>query len=1498
MFLQTTKIKWTLLVVVLTFLTKSESQSARSYDTSEWIPITKSPNDDAPPQQKKPSSRVLNISGSSDQRKYYTNENNNRSKQKPPVVEQYLRETTQVAPQRQSGRYQDQPQYYLIPKQREQASYQDQQNNRNPYSKQKNYFIPPLNLTLTNPDALNQELIAILNKPANVQVLSTTPRIKEEKETVQLLYVPVESLPKKEQQPVKHQKHDWSEETRREPQFVAQDQRLQGIQTDFAKQALDAHRLQVQLQAGSVPVVYTTTVRPKRRKPHQPPLALYMSANRDIDVMDVLEELKYAPTIAVQDSIGPDTPKVFVGPSDLDVPNHFAKFELPYLSSIENNRIQRKVDSLPFFVAPLSYKAPPGYSKIPLPSPHVGSVVVSTKEEVSTTKKPVVVEEDEEDSSEEKPVYRYQPKYRKPPKPSEVDDEINRRLEQTENLFVNQASKKQPVNLTVRQRSSSLITPHQETRSSSEAPKPIEDSQEIRVTTESERPAKLVPKHSRFSFEDSQELRHTTESPRPPKLVPKHNKFSFEDSQEVIITTTEQAKQVKPKTYTYSFEEPQEIRVSTQKPARQHSYSFEEPQEIRITTERPARPHTYSFEEPQTSTRPRSYSFEEPQQIQITSERTTRPQIRISSERPHIQEARITTQAATENSRRHPSRTRQYSSEEEAETRSQEDDEEVRRKPPQRSRVKIEESEEPPRRKPARVREDFSPPPPRRESSEEEASPQPRYEASASTPVKESSEESAETFSERRGRPTKVTYDDDLYQATPQRQNSYEETKRPYQINTTPEVYVVQTTEGGYLVQASPEEYRGRASTPKYNEEEPQIYSVTTGRPLVVSQTPKFSPYLNLDIHVKAPNSYEEQKAKSYEEQSGENYNLPPQLPAINPEIPGLINNLQDQSYRQLLVPGLLVPTTENLPVYTRAETTESVEYVSSTTTPEPPTTTQRRSRSRQRGGSRFSLPNSSEEVTATPRRNSQRVRRPYPRQRNNEHENTTPYTPIRVNQQYTTTEATRREITHSPRQRLRSRPTRPVHNSEEETRAPQQPYVQYEQEQSTQIVEHPLQEVSASSKEENKPSGEEQTLRSQESEESTTTVRARSRQRSRSRPRVTATTTTRRPVSATTKPEVKQAEQEEFYGFIRPPSFNKAKLEKPPPPPPTEAPAYVDFDKRFKIPTYSFDFPSYNFPSTQSHDDYYKELEAAGREPIQLYTNDKHLSTTPVYIYKPKYVIQTEDQQNLAATADPAKEEKPKIRMKLPQQRKQEDEKPAERGKAHFQLPAVLRTASEEEEIQGGNYPVEYLQKQASATQSSVFQITVEPKNTEYDQQPFGSVQQASVVLPPENVTEVEKKKSKRRGVWKLVKQRPVDNFETAESQNYHAALQLIDKKKDEAPQKTNLFDTLYEMFSSPENDEASTEATPATTTEEVAATTIQPVTETTILADEISNSTTTTEAGTVLETTMKTLQPFEVAPWEMKAIRTSTTTEVSHETEICFRGRCVKSSGIVETP
>ncbi|XP_015175277.1 PREDICTED: mucin-3A [Polistes dominula] len=140
------------------------------------------------------------------------------------------------------------------------------------------------------------------------------------------------------------------------------------------------HRNRVRQQRPRINQQPPTTTPPP--SPNQPPLSVYMGGDSmapdRVKIADVLRILKDAKTIAVLDTVVPNIPKVFVGPTNLDPPAGYTKFDLPYLSSIDHNRVERKVDKLPFFVAPLSFDPPPGYSKIPFPAPHIGSVVVNT----------------------------------------------------------------------------------------------------------------------------------------------------------------------------------------------------------------------------------------------------------------------------------------------------------------------------------------------------------------------------------------------------------------------------------------------------------------------------------------------------------------------------------------------------------------------------------------------------------------------------------------------------------------------------------------------------------------------------------------------------------------------------------------------------------------------------------------------------------------------------------------------------------------------------------------------------------------------------------------------------------------------------------------------------------------------------------------------------------------------------------------------------------------
>ncbi|XP_062553219.1 mucin-2 [Armigeres subalbatus] len=185
-------------------------------------------------------------------------------------------------------------------------------------------------------------------------------------EEVQLLYVPVETL---------YNQKPASESTRYNalPQPVSA-----SIINDFYTAATTTPKP----RTTSTP--YTTKATPSaalvsKPKPNQPPLAMFMyndDKQSKLSVSDALSNLKNVNNIAVLDSLSKNLPKVFIGPSGLAPPKGYSKFELPYLSSIDQTRLSAKPGDLPFFVAPQSYKTPGGFSKIPLPAPHVGSVIV------------------------------------------------------------------------------------------------------------------------------------------------------------------------------------------------------------------------------------------------------------------------------------------------------------------------------------------------------------------------------------------------------------------------------------------------------------------------------------------------------------------------------------------------------------------------------------------------------------------------------------------------------------------------------------------------------------------------------------------------------------------------------------------------------------------------------------------------------------------------------------------------------------------------------------------------------------------------------------------------------------------------------------------------------------------------------------------------------------------------------------------------------------------
>ncbi|XP_047509967.1 uncharacterized protein LOC125052927 [Pieris napi] len=226
---------------------------------------------------------------------------------------------------------------------------------------------------------------------------------KSEREEVQLLYVPVESLNRGQfnfrspltsaqavntdfynQNPrVPPLRQNLAAEFQRPLQKPLESYNSQEALNDFNRQLIGFERESSKFSTltSPFPTVSSTTPQPKKLKPHQPPLAIFLSPENKQDsvkVGDVLLSLKSADTVPVLDSVNPlNAPKVFIGPSNLTPPENFVKFDLPYLSNIEN--IDKKLRQLPFFVAPLSYSTPQGFAKIPFPSPHVGSVVINSQ---------------------------------------------------------------------------------------------------------------------------------------------------------------------------------------------------------------------------------------------------------------------------------------------------------------------------------------------------------------------------------------------------------------------------------------------------------------------------------------------------------------------------------------------------------------------------------------------------------------------------------------------------------------------------------------------------------------------------------------------------------------------------------------------------------------------------------------------------------------------------------------------------------------------------------------------------------------------------------------------------------------------------------------------------------------------------------------------------------------------------------------------------------------
>lgn len=231
------------------------------------------------------------------------------------------------------------------------------------------------------------------------------PQTDANGDPVQLLYVPFDSL-YGQQNAQRHAGVDARFNILNQPVSAAL---INDFYSQNEVQELQSKPIQTTRRPTSAPATSLKTTNPfeshLKPKPHQPPLSMFVKlAGGRATETEVLKELQNSNTIDVMDTYTKNSPNVFIGPSGMDAPEGYTKFELPYLSNIESTRSERKIEQLPFFVAPLSYKTPPGFSKIPLPAPHVGSVVVNQPNSLDTevagvtqdnyfTKKPTTVQQ-------------------------------------------------------------------------------------------------------------------------------------------------------------------------------------------------------------------------------------------------------------------------------------------------------------------------------------------------------------------------------------------------------------------------------------------------------------------------------------------------------------------------------------------------------------------------------------------------------------------------------------------------------------------------------------------------------------------------------------------------------------------------------------------------------------------------------------------------------------------------------------------------------------------------------------------------------------------------------------------------------------------------------------------------------------------------------------------------------------------------------------------------
>ncbi|XP_015836926.2 mucin-2 isoform X1 [Tribolium castaneum] len=1583
---------WIILLSVHLFCTIT-AQNDKSYDENDWIPIT--PSNAANP--KEAQGRVLNLETPNQNffpeneyvrkpaptqqylRETGFNKAANTRQPKPdhpykfePVVPL---QTAQYVPQNQFIQQQVQPQFiqpvqhlpYVQPQtvqiqQVQQEPVQIQpipqiqrpaqeptlnqqlvappQSNQNYYNTVKNnqQKSVPLNYQALNLATINRELLgAIQNQNVNQITTTTTTKPKEEKETIQLLYVPLENL--KSSQPVTQRvtTPKQVEAPRKEKQISRlENHRLShlttDIQDDFIRQALAAHKLQQQLQSGQPVVLQTTTTpKPKKRKANQPPLAVFMEKQGKAEVKDVLNLLKDAKSISVQDSVGPNSPPIFVGPSNIE-PEGYAKFPLPYLSTVQGNRIERKVEQLPFFVAPLSYKTPEGYSKIPLPSPHVGSVVVSTKDQLHE-KHPEYVQPQTAQNQivQDFDVKQPFPDYRDEPRP-------NPYLLNQANEFVGGFPN---------------IPPNYDDYQS--GPKVNEPQQDYPQTPVKE----FVP-----DYQDSPPRNYQTEDKtndgnnfQSPDYQTNDGKGPNQDTKELIRNYDIPSVPVESKaSFTPNYQE-------EARPENQYQSSIGPESKPSFTPnyqndEKPQNQYQNDYVTPKAQ--PNVYNYDQGS-VRQTTEANPQNQFRYQNQESEYRAPQYNTRQDPLRQGINPYEIQQINN--------------------QFGREKEERPEVLRSTTPVITTKNYDYDIPTTTRTRSRSRFRGRTTAAATTPT------------------TPSTVADDKYTVLEEFAIQPKTTTAKYttEVETIPaKVYKLEPEQPVFVQTQAPAKHVLNQDTldqqilqiskPQPVAPEPVVYHQNQ-YPQEQEQYPPHNPYLpglinNLQDQAVRPLLVPNLLVPTTEKLT----TVPPpsieevrvtttEAPRIETTTIRRNRGRQRAHSRFSTTQAPRRTASRRRPNYTRP-TTERQHVRTTTETPdyEP---TKRGTSQRQRFRTRGRPIQKEEPATERVLQTTETGFKQPPLEGGFQASSGDPQSYM----QYDHVVENQQVITAKP----------------EET--PYKDYHQvYSLPPQTQPTERPFEEVSTTSKpvvdvkvthsvpdRSQEPSNEDRYVRVQSGgvihnnkhDEATQRTPARTRGRARIRSRFSSTTP--RPTTTTTEKLQKQEEQDEDYGFIRKPSYERA------PQVVTQQPLQLYSASYQEIPRTIIQVED------DSHTKQTQDYDTTSPVPVQFVGQIRPKYTTTEAQEPSTEAPKSRGRVRIRVPSRKATSQQQQSYNELKSHRYDDQVtrrssnvvRTRGRGKSHFKLPEQMTVKDDEHDVEGGNYPASYLKNRELTTERpSSFQITIDPSDEEdqvphsslyspqiikstdtqwveatnfpkvneletEDKQTFVTIQEEQTTLPyEESETETEtaqtepittteaidtttikiRKIGRRRGVWKLVKHRPVDSFDTAESQNYFSvinAFESVEKVNDkfsetvkpttttttEAPSTTttptttstesSIFDTLYNFLglASKASQLPGSKTKISFQKEEVTTTTVSPT-----FPEEITEEITTQEMGnhevetfapetTTTTTTEASIKNYDIEPWEERDVKTSTSTEVSHETEICFKGRCVKS-------